>query len=106
MKESPADALARLLDERAIERVYVRYCELVDVKDFAGLDEVFTPDTRGDYTQALGEGVVTEGLATLVAAMEANLGAGSRCGATSPSFPISRARISVCRTWAVPQCLS
>lgn len=82
MNESSADGLARLLDERAIERVYVRYCELVDAKDFARLGEVFTPDTRGDYTQALGEGVVTEGLAMLVAAMEANLGTGSHCGAT------------------------
>ena len=71
-----------LLAERAIERVYVRYCELVDAKAFARLGEVFTPDTRGDYTQALGEGVVTEGLAMLVAAMEANLGAESHCGAT------------------------
>ncbi|MDP3674914.1 MAG: nuclear transport factor 2 family protein [Novosphingobium sp.] len=82
MKGASADGLTRLFDERAIERLYVRYCELVDAKDFARLDEVFTPDTRGDYTQALGEGVVTEGLAMLVAAMEANLGAGSHCGAT------------------------
>lgn len=71
-----------LLAERAIERIYVRYCELVDAKAFARLGEVFTPDTRGDYTQALGEGVVTEGLAMLVAAMEASLGVGSHCGAT------------------------
>ena len=77
-----SDTLARLLDERAIEAVYVRYCELVDAKQFDRLDEVFTADTRGDYTQALGPGVVTEGLAALVEAMHANLGAGSSCGAT------------------------
>ena len=77
-----SDTLARLLDERAIEAVYVRYCELVDAKQFDRLIEVFTAETRGDYTQALGPGVVTEGLAALVEAMHANLGAGSSCGAT------------------------
>jgi 3-phenylpropionate/cinnamic acid dioxygenase small subunit len=76
------DELKRLVDERAIEAVYVRYCELVDSKDFDRLDEVFTAETRGDYSQALGPGVVIEGLPALVAAMHANLGAGSSCGAT------------------------
>jgi 3-phenylpropionate/cinnamic acid dioxygenase small subunit len=75
-------ALQQLIDERAIEQIYVRYCELVDGKDFDRLGEVFAPDTRGDYSQALGEGVVTEGLPALIAAMYHNLGAGSHCGAT------------------------
>lgn len=60
----------------------MRYCELIDAKAFRQLDEVFTPYTRGDYIQALGEGAVTEGLAMLVGAMEANLGAGTHYRAT------------------------
>ncbi|MXO74332.1 nuclear transport factor 2 family protein [Altererythrobacter aerius] len=75
-------ALSQLIDERAIEQIYVRYCELVDGKDFDRLDEVFTADTLGDYSRALGEGVVTRGLPALIAAMHHNLGAGSHCGAT------------------------
>lgn len=74
--------LEQLLDERAIQHVYMRYCDLVDAKDFDRLDEVFTPDTDHDYSQALGEGVVTQGLAAIVGAMHANLGADSLCGAT------------------------
>ncbi len=76
------DALTRIVEERAIEQIYIRYCELIDSKDFDRLDEVFTDDTRGDYSQALGDGVVTEGLAMLIGAMHANLGARSSCGAT------------------------
>lgn len=76
------DLLATLADERAIVAVYQRYCDLVDAKDFDKLDEVFTAETVGDYTQAMGPGVVTKGLAALIAAMHANLGAQSACGAT------------------------
>jgi hypothetical protein len=43
---------------------------------------VFTADTRGDYSQALGEGVTTDGLPVLIAAMHHNLGPDSHCGAT------------------------
>lgn len=71
-----------LIDERAITHIYMRYCDIVDAKTFDDLHEVFTPDTRGDYTQALGPGVITTGLDMLIAAMKANLGAGSLCGAT------------------------
>jgi len=71
-----------LIDERAIQHVYMRYCDIVDAKSFDRLDEVFTRDTRGDYTQALGPGVVTEGLDQIIGAMKANLGAHSHCGAT------------------------
>lgn len=74
--------LQTLIDERAIERIYMLYCDLVDGKAFDRLGEVFTADTRGDYTQALGPGVVTEGLDAIVGAMHANLGVHSGCGAT------------------------
>lgn len=74
--------LQTLADERDIQRVYMRYCDLVDAKEFDWLGEVFTTDTRGDYTQALGPDVVTEGLDAIIGAMHANLGAHSHCGAT------------------------
>ena len=70
-----------LIDERAISRIYMRYCDIVDSKDFDRLDEVFTPDTQHDYTQSM-PGVVTDNLAMIVGAMTLNLGAGSLCGAT------------------------
>ncbi len=70
-----------LEDVRAIEQVYVHYCELVDAKAFDRLGEVFTPDTWHDYTRSL-PGVYVEGLAALVASMHHNLGEGSNCGAT------------------------
>ena len=69
-------------DYRAIEQIYVRYCELVDEKQFDLMGDVFTPDCRGDYSQSLGEGVITPDLATLIGAMHHNLGAGSQCGPT------------------------
>jgi 3-phenylpropionate/cinnamic acid dioxygenase small subunit len=74
--------LADLVDVRAIEAVYVRYCEIVDAKTFDAMDEVFTADATGDYTQALGPGVISPDRASLIASMHANLGAGSLCGAT------------------------
>lgn len=70
-----------LADVHAIEQIYVRYCELVDAKEFDQLGDVFTPDTRHDYTRSL-PGVFVEGLAPLIASMHHNLGAGSHCGAT------------------------
>jgi SnoaL-like domain len=76
------DMLQMLLDERAIAHVYMRYCDLVDSKAFDQLGEVFTTDTRGDYSQALGPGVITEGLDAIIGAMHANLGSHSLCGAT------------------------
>ena len=44
--------------------------------------EVFTDDTLGDYTQALGPEVISVGLPNLIASMHQNLGAGSTCGPT------------------------
>lgn len=75
-------AEAFLMDKHAIEQVYIRYCEVVDAKEFALLSEVFTPDTYHDYTQSLGPGVVITGLEQLVDAMKTNLGPSSNCGAT------------------------
>lgn len=39
--------LGRLLDEREIVRVALRYCRALDTKDWALLDEVFVPDATG-----------------------------------------------------------
>lgn len=75
-------SLQYLLDKHAIEQVYIRYCELVDSKQFDRMDEVFTADCVGDYTQSLGPGVISPDRASLIASMHANLGADSHCGAT------------------------
>lgn len=40
---------ARLLDERAVERLLVRYCSAVDEHDLNGFDEVFVPETTAYY---------------------------------------------------------
>lgn len=48
----PATALidtARLLDERAIERLLVRYASAVDERDLPGFDEVFVADATAYY---------------------------------------------------------
>ncbi len=74
--------LGDLSDCRAIEAVYVRYCEIVDAKQFDAMDEVFAADATGDYTQALGPGVISPDRASLIASMHCNLGTGSLCGAT------------------------
>ncbi|AHE53279.1 nuclear transport factor 2 family protein [Sphingomonas sanxanigenens] len=73
---------ADLIEKDAIAQVYVRYCEIVDSKDFDRMDEVFTEDAVGDYTQALGPGVISPNRASLIASMHANLGPQSSCGAT------------------------
>jgi ketosteroid isomerase-like protein len=74
------DILATLKDERAIQRVYLRYCDVIDSKDFDRLDEVFTADCVGDYRDS--HGTVQEGLAPLLVHLHTNLGLGSTCGAT------------------------
>lgn len=71
-----------LIDKDAIAQVYFRYCEIVDSKDFDRMDEVFTEEAVGDYTQALGPGVISPNRASLIASMHANLGPQSNCGAT------------------------
>jgi hypothetical protein len=75
-------SLQYLIDKHAIEQVYIRYCEIVDSKTFDAMDEVFTADATGDYTQALGPGVVSPDRASLIASMHANLGPDSNCGPT------------------------
>jgi 3-phenylpropionate/cinnamic acid dioxygenase small subunit len=72
-------SLQFLQDKHAIEQVYIRYCELIDAKNFDGLGDVFTADTIGEYK---GYNNVTRSLAELLVAMHHNLGAGSNCGAT------------------------
>ena len=75
-------SIADLIDKDAIQQVYVRYCEIVDSKRFDEMSEVFTADCVGDYTQALGPGVISPDRASLIASMHANLGEDSNCGAT------------------------
>lgn len=75
-------SLQLLMDERAIRQTYIRYCEIVDAKTFDALDEVFTAEATGDYSQALGPGVISPDRASLIASMHANLGPQSNCGPT------------------------
>jgi 3-phenylpropionate/cinnamic acid dioxygenase small subunit len=75
-------SLQRLINQDAIREVYHRYCDIVDAKTFDAMDAVFTADCIGDYTQALGPGVVSPDRASLIASMHANLGPDSSCGAT------------------------
>jgi 3-phenylpropionate/cinnamic acid dioxygenase small subunit len=86
-------SLQFLLDKHAIEQVYIRYCELIDAKQFDLLTEVFTADTWHDYTQSL-PGVIVTSLAPLLASMHANLGAGSNCGATHHNVGNFRIRVT------------
>ena len=54
MTDADAD-LRMLLDERAIERLYLRYCDIIDSKSFAELRDVFTPDCRRHYLDVRGQ---------------------------------------------------
>jgi 3-phenylpropionate/cinnamic acid dioxygenase small subunit len=69
-------------DVWAIQQVYIRYCELIDTKDFDRLTEVFTADTHHDYSQAYGPGIEFTGFSFLLERLHRRLGAGSNCGAT------------------------
>jgi 3-phenylpropionate/cinnamic acid dioxygenase small subunit len=75
-----ADFAAYLEDKHKIEQVYIRYCDLIDQKDFASLTEVFTDDCVGDYR--LTNGKVQQGLAPLIEHVTRGMGPGSDCGAT------------------------
>jgi 3-phenylpropionate/cinnamic acid dioxygenase small subunit len=77
MTEDFADYLR---DKHAIEQVYIRYCEIIDQKDFTRLTEVFTEDCVGDYRSTSGR--IEQGLAPLIAHVTRGMGAGSDCGAT------------------------
>lgn len=61
--------LQRLLDERAIVDVAVRYCWALDTRDWDALGEVFLPDSTAD----LADGIVLVGLDAIVARCRAAL---------------------------------
>lgn len=88
-----------LEDKHAIEQIYVRYCELVDAKQFDRLGDCFTEDTGHDYTRSL-PGITLEGLAPLIASMHWNLGDGSHCGATHHNVGNFRIQVDVDRARA------
>jgi hypothetical protein len=74
---NPTETLAL---ERAVQRVYLDYCDVIDEKRFDDLDQIFTSDCEGDYRD--GGGVVMIGLTELIAGLHRNLGPGSTCGGT------------------------
>ena len=47
-------ALARTMDRLAIEELLVRYCTIVDTREFDRFDEIFTQDAVIDYTDSGG----------------------------------------------------
>lgn len=61
--------LQRLLDERAIVDVAVRYCWALDTRDWDALGEVFLPDSTAD----LADGIVLVGLDAIAARCRAAL---------------------------------
>lgn len=67
-------------DQQAIEQVYIRYCEIIDRKEFDRLVDVFTDDCVGDYRNTNGK--VHEGVAPLVRHLKHGMGPGADCGAT------------------------
>ena len=76
----PEMTLETLIDERAIEQVYHRYCDIIDQKDFDRLVEVFTADCVGDYRNTNGK--IQEGVAPLIAHLWRGMGPGADCGET------------------------
>jgi 3-phenylpropionate/cinnamic acid dioxygenase small subunit len=76
---SHMSSLQYLLDKHAIEQIYIRYCELIDRKQFDDLTDVFSADSVGEYTAYNN---VTHGVGEMIAALHFNLGAGSNCGPT------------------------
>jgi 3-phenylpropionate/cinnamic acid dioxygenase small subunit len=83
--------LQTLLDLRAIEMVYYRYCEVIDAKDFDRLDEVFTTDAVGDYRSS--NGILQQGVAPLADRLFRGMGPGSDCGGTQHNVGNIRATI-------------
>jgi len=83
--------LHTLLDLRAIEMVYYRYCEVIDAKDFDRLDEIFTIDAVGDYRSS--NGILQQGVAPLADRLFRGMGPGSDCGATQHNVSNIRATI-------------
>lgn len=89
-----------LADKHAIEQIYIRYCELIDAKDFDRLSDVFTEDTYGHYSFADGSTTESHSRAALIASMHANLGKTSLCGATHHNVGNFRVRIEGNRAFA------
>jgi 3-phenylpropionate/cinnamic acid dioxygenase small subunit len=85
------DVLEVLAVERAVQEVYLDYCDALDEKRFDDLSGVFTADCEGDYRDT--HGAVLHGLAPLVQRLHANMGPGSTCGATHHN--VLNARIEV-----------
>lgn len=83
--------LHTLLDLRAIEMVYYRYCEVIDAKDFDRLDEIFTMDAVGDYRSS--NGILQQGVPPLADRLFRGMGPGSDCGATQHNVSNIRATI-------------
>lgn len=64
------DDMRRLLDERAIVDVAVRYCWALDTRDWDALCDVFLPDATAD----LASGTALVGVEAIAARCEAALG--------------------------------
>ncbi|GAA1844454.1 nuclear transport factor 2 family protein [Pseudonocardia ailaonensis] len=79
-------------DKHQIEQVYIRYCELVDAKDFDKLDQVFAADKYGYYWGA-SRTHSEHTRDSLIAGMHASLGPDSLCGATAHNVSNFRVRI-------------
>jgi len=63
--------IAWMNDRLEIEGLLVRYCTIVDTRDFERFDEIFTPDAVIDYTDAGGiRGTLPEIKAWLTKALE------------------------------------
>ena len=86
--------LSDLEDRDAIEQVYVRYCEIIDEKDFDRLIEVFTLDAFQDYRQTLGPDGIRRGTDELIAGAKTHMGKGSNCGATHHNVVNFRIHVS------------
>jgi 3-phenylpropionate/cinnamic acid dioxygenase small subunit len=69
-----------LIDERLIEEVYDRYCDIIDDKDFDRLAEVFTEDCVGDYRNT--NGLIQDGVRPLIERLKRGMGPGADCGRT------------------------
>jgi 3-phenylpropionate/cinnamic acid dioxygenase small subunit len=57
--------LDKLLDERRIEQVLIRYALALDEKDWAGLDDVFVADTTAHY-EGIGDFDSRDGIRDMV----------------------------------------
>ena len=75
-------SLEYLIAKDRIERLYVRYCEIVDNKTFDDMTSIFVADYVGRYAHRGAPVIESFGVASLIEKMHENLGAGSNCGPT------------------------